>query len=114
MKREDLSLLSKDEKSILNMIAGQLLCAVAERHEYLETEIKAVCEDEEFKAKGKTVIRDGWKSVERLTKGKLAAGNDNENKDIVLPEVNESDVLYPAAASISEHYTSPPKAFTDE
>lgn len=110
--KQDLSKLSKEELDVLKLIAQQLLCATGEKHEYLETEIIVSCADEEFKAKGKTVLAEGWKAVEAAYKGSLKA-KDKEKEDKVLPAVKEGCIYHPAS-SISEHFTSPPKAYSED
>lgn len=110
--KQDLPKLSKEELDVLKLIAQQLLCATGEKHEYLETEVIVSCAGEEFKAKGKTVLAEGWKAVEAAYKGSLKA-KDKEKEDKVLPAVTEGSIYHPAS-SISEHFTSPPKAYSED
>ena len=70
------------------------------------------CAGQEFKAKGKTVISEGWKAIEAAYKGSLRE-KDKEAEERVLPPVKEGSVFRPAA-SISEHFTSPPKAYSED
>ena len=63
--REDLSALPAGEMSILRLIAARLLCAVGEPYRYAETVLTTICAGEEFSAKGKVVLDEGWKSIER-------------------------------------------------
>ena len=63
--RADLSALPAGEMSILRLIAAQLLCAVGEPYRYAETVLTTICAGEEFSAKGKVVLDEGWKSIER-------------------------------------------------
>lgn len=108
--KQDLSKLSKEELDVLKLIAQQMLCATSQKHEYLETEVIVSCAGQEFKAKGKTVLEDGWKAVETAYKGSLKA---KEKEERVLPPVKEGRVFHPVAA-ISEHFTSPPKAYSED
>lgn len=110
--KQELSKLSKEELDVLNLIAQQVLCATGQKHEYLETEIIVTCAGQEFKAKGKTVLEEGWKAIETAYKGSLKA-KDKEKEERVLPPVKEGSVFHPAA-SISEHFTSPPKAYSED
>lgn len=105
--KQDLSKLSKEETNVLKLISQQMLCATGARHEYLETEVAVTCAGQEFKAKGKTVLVEGWKAVEAAYKGSFKA-KDKEKEERVLPPVKEGSVFHPAA-SISEHFTSPPR-----
>ena len=110
--KQDLSKLSKEEMDVLKLISQQMLCATGARHEYLETEVAVTCAGQEFKAKGKTVLVEGWKAVEAAYKGNFKA-KDKEKEERVLPTVKEGSVFHPAA-SISEHFTSPPKAYSED
>ena len=112
IEKQDLTKLSKDELAVLKLIAQQVLCATGQKHEYLETEVIVTCAGEEFKAKGKTVIAEGWKAVDAAYKGSLRE-KDKETEECVLPPVEEGSVFRPAA-SISEHFTSPPKAYSED
>ena len=114
IEKQDLSGLSKEETDILKLISFNMLCAVGTRHEYLETEIKAVCEDEEYRAKGRTVTSPGWKAVERVTKDTLRRKAEKGEKEATLPDVREEQRFFPVAASLSEHYTQPPKPFSED
>ena len=112
IEKQDLTKLSKDEVAVLKLIAQQMLCASGQKHEYLETEVIVSCAGEEFKAKGKTVIAEGWKAIEATYKGSLRE-KDKEAEERVLPPVKEGSTFRPAA-SISEHFTSPPKAYSED
>ena len=114
IEKQDLSGLSKEETDILKLISFNMLCAVGTRHEYLETEIKAVCEGEEYRAKGRTVTSPGWKAIERVTKDTLRRKAEKGEKEATLPDVREEQRFFPVAASLSEHYTQPPKPFSED
>ena len=114
IEKQDLRSLSKEETDILKLISFNMLCAVGTRHEYLETEIKTICEGEEFSAKGKTVISPGWKVTEAVTKNTLRRKEEKAEKEVVLPEVNEGQRIFPVTASLTEHFTQPPKAFNED
>ena len=91
----------------------RLLCATGEKHTYAETQITLSCEGYVFKTKGKTVVQNGWKAIEELFKASLKT---KEKDDLVksLPEVNEGDVLDGVSASVTEHFTTPPKQYTED
>ena len=61
---QDIGELPQSEQKILSLIGMRLLAATGEKHLYDETRITVLCEGYEFKAKGKTVVQDGWKSIE--------------------------------------------------
>lgn len=105
----DLSGLPKGEDAILQLIATRLFIAVGEQHRYAETIIELECGGANFSAKGRTVLREGWKAF--VPKGK-ASGTDE--KRITLPEVLEGDNLQVNGMEIKEGKTTPPKHFTED
>ncbi len=114
IQKQDLSKLSQGEKDILLLISQRLLCATGEKQRISETEIKVECAGEEFQAKGKMVLDMGWKSYETEFRNRLKNKPKAEAKDVVLPLVAEGDVLRGALATKTEHFTSPPKQYTED
>ena len=109
MANADLAALPAGERNVLRLIAARLLCAVGEPHRYAETSIITICAGEEFTAKGKEVLEEGWKSVER----KVLADILNRKQELTaLPNAteNECGILN---AELKEGQTSPPKHFTE-
>ena len=109
----DIAELPESEQKILRLVATRLICATGEKHIYDETTLTISCEGSLFTAKGKTVVQDGWKGIERQFKATLK-NKEKEEPEAVLPEVTEGDIFQYVAASVSEHFTSPPKAFTED
>lgn len=102
--------LPEDERNILKLIAFKLLCATAQSHKFEAVSAKIICADTEYTAKGKTVINNGWKDIECLIKENAA-----ENEVISLPEtLAEGLELKVSSAEVSEHWTSPPKHYTED
>ena len=113
LEKQDLTELPESEQKIIRLIAMRLLSATGEKHIYDETSVTLTCEGFEFKAKGKTVVQDGWKSVERCFKETLKS-KEKDEPERSLPSLNEKDILSSVDASITEHYTSPPKPYTED
>ena len=65
MANADLSALPAGEQSVLRMIVARLLAAVSEPHRYAETAVELSCAGTVFSAKGKEILDDGWKTMER-------------------------------------------------
>ena len=82
MANADLAALPAGERNILRLIAARLLCAVGEPHRYAETTLTTICAGEEFSAKGKVVLSDGWKVMERKMLGELLG---KQKEAVVLP-----------------------------
>ena len=108
----DLSSLPAGEVSILRLIAARLLSAVGEPYRYAETTMQFECAGQTFTAKGKTVLNEGWKAVERAVLGDTTEKG-NENLD-VLTEVQDKETLPILDAQLKEGRTTPPKHFTED
>lgn len=98
--------------AVLRLIAQKMLCATGARHEYLETTVIVTCAGQEFKANGKAVLTDGWKTVETTFKNSLK-DKPSEKEEAVLPPVAEGTAFPMAAAKLTEHFTTPPKQYTE-
>ena len=109
----DIAELPESEQKILRLVATRLICATGEKHIYDETTMTVSCEGSLFTAKGKTVVQNGWKVIEQRFKATLK-NKEKEEPEAVLPEVTEGDILQNVVSSVSEHFTSPPKAFTED
>ena len=113
LENQDLTELPESEQKIIRLVAMRLLSATGEKHIYDETSVTLTCEGYEFKAKGKTVVQDGWKSVERCFK-ETPKSKEKDEPERSLPSLNEKDILSSVDSSVTEHYTSPPKPYTED
>ena len=110
MLQADLDSLPKGEQNVLKLIIARTLMAVSKPFRYLETLLTTECAGEEFTAKGKEVLEEGWKAVER----KVLADILNRKQELtVLPNAaeNECGILN---AELKEGQTTPPKHFTED
>ena len=107
----DFSALPAGELSILRLITVRLLCAVGEPHRYAETTLTTICAGKEFSAKGKVVLDEGWKGIERKMLDDLL---DKKKEPAALPDVQEQSECDIAGAELKEGQTSPPKHFTED
>ena len=110
--RADLSSLPVGEASILRLIAARLLSAVGEPYRYAETTVQFECAGQTFTAKGRTVLDEGWKAVERAILGDTTEKVE-ENLD-VLTEAQDKKTLPIMDAQLKEGRTTPPKHFTED
>ena len=97
--------------SILRLIAARLLCAVGEPYRYAETVLTTICAGEEFSAKGKVVLDEGWKSIERKVLGDLLS---KKKEPAALPDVQKQSRYSIAGAELKEGQTSPPKHYNED
>ena len=108
----DLSSLPAGEASILRLIVTRLLAAVGEPYRYAETTVQFECAGQTFTAKGRTVLDEGWKAVERAILGDTAE-KVKETLD-VLTEAQDKKTLPILDAQLKEGRTTPPKHFTED
>ena len=111
MANADLAALPAGERNVLRLIAARLLCAVGEPHRYAETTLTTICAGEEFSAKGKVVLSEGWKTMERKMLGELLG---KQKESAVLPDVQEQSQCSVTSAELKEGQTSPPKSYTED
>ena len=110
MLQADLDALPKGERNILKLIIARTLMAVSKPFRYLETLLTTECAGEEFTVKGKEILEEGWKAVER----KVLADILNRKREFTaLPQVEESECGI-LNAELKEGQTSPPKHFTED
>lgn len=108
--------LAESEKKLLSLIACKFLCAVAAPHVYEAVTASFTCAGNEFTAKGRTVLCGGWKEIDCRFRASLKAAPDGDNvePDKELPELSEGQTFEDVAASVTEHFTTPPKAYTED
>ena len=113
LEKQNISELPESEQKVIHLVSMRLLCATGEKHIYDETSVTLSCEGYAFKAKGKTVVQDGWKAIEQRFKNSL---KDKEAADDgkAIPSFKENDIIQSVSASVTEHFTTPPKAFTED
>ena len=104
--------LAESECKLLNLVCSKLLCAVAAPHEYETVTAVFSCAGNEFTAKGKTVLVPGWKEIDQRFRSTLKADTEEEVLN-TLPKLAEGQ-NFSVTTDISEHFTSPPKAYTED
>jgi len=115
IEKKNLQELPIAEQNILLLICSKLLCATGQQHLYEATTVIVNCSDNTFTAKGKTILQNGWKVFDDKFKEqykKLTEQQDNDDK--ALPVMFENQVFENVNASISEHWSNPPKHFTED
>ena len=104
--------LAESECKLMNLVCAKLLCAVAVPHEYETVAAVFSCAGNEFTAKGKTVLIPGWKEIDQRFRATLKADTEEEVLN-ALPELAEGQ-NFSVTTDILEHFTSPPKAYTED
>lgn len=112
--KADLAALPETERKILSLVANRLLCATGEKHLYEKVKAELACGGYTFATSGKSVLKNGWKDFEDTFKRSFKTMEDKEQEDKKLPELSEGQTFDGVQTKISEHYTTPPKHFTED
>ena len=113
--KTDLSAVPEAEMKILSLAANRLLCATGEKHEYETVKAEFSCNGTVFTVSGKSVLKNGWKDFEAAFKRSYKTDKaDGENEDRKLPELSEGMSFKGVQTKVTEHFTSPPKHFTED
>mgnify|MGYP002562495655 CR=1 FL=1 len=118
LAKTDLAALPESERNILTLAGARLLFAAAEPHIFDTVTVVFSCADHEFTARGKTILADGWKELERRYRATLKAKPDpegDEENELVLdtPPFAEGQQFDRPAPKVTAHDTTPPKAYTE-
>jgi len=108
--------LPESEKKVMFLVSAKLLCAVSIPYEYEAVTAVFECGGYPFTAKGRTTLCEGWREIDRLFRSSLKAKDESEEtgEESELPELAEGQTFDVASAEITDHYTQPPKAFTED
>ena len=98
----------------MTLVCAKLLCAVAAPYEYEAVTAVFTCGGYTFTAKGRTTLCEGWREIERLSRAASGEQDEDAEPEAVLPPLAEGQTFENPAAEISERYTQPPKAFTED
>ena len=114
LAKADLAALPESERNILTLAGARLLMACAEPHIFEAVTVVFSCAGQEFTAKGKTVLAEGWKGLERrfmaTLKKKADTEDDEENAlSLDVPPFAEGQTFDNPQAAVTEHFTTPPK-----
>jgi len=110
----DLSAVPEGEMKILSLAANRLLCATGEKHEYETVKAEFDCNGSVFTVSGKSITRNGWKDFEAAFRRSYKTSEDKEKEDKKLPELSEGMTFEGVRAKVTEHFTQPPKHFTED
>ena len=114
IERADIKALPVGERNLLLLVCCKLLCAAASPYEYETVTATFDCGGYTFTARGKRVLAEGWREIDRIFRGSLKEKREDEDNGGVVPDFTEGQVLENAAVTITEHFTSPPKPYTED
>lgn len=114
--KQDLKAIPESEMKILSLCANRLLCATGEKHIYNSTKAVITCNNTVFKVSGKEVWKNGWKEFEDFFKNsyKTAEDKSDAEEEKKLPELREGMMIAVEQTKVSEHFTQPPKHYTED
>ena len=114
--KQDLKAIPESEMKILSLCANRLLCATGEKHIYNSTKAVITCNNTVFKVSGKEVWKNGWKEFEDFFKNAYKTTEDKSDaeEEKKLPELREGMTIAVEQTRVSEHFTQPPKHYTED
>ena len=113
IEKADIKALPVGERNLLLLVCCKLLCASASPYEYETVTATFDCGGHTFTAKGKRILTEGWREIERIFRSSLKE-KPEDTESGVLPDFTEGQTFEDVAASITEHFTSPPKPYTED
>ena len=114
LEKADVPALPVGERNILLLVCCKLLCAAAEPFVYEAVTATFDCGGHTFTVKGKQVLSQGWRAIQEVFRSSLKEKPEDEDAVGVLPALTEGQVFEPVTVSITEHFTSPPKPYTED
>ena len=114
--KQDLKAIPESEMKILSLCANRLLCATGEKHIYNSTKAVITCNNTVFKVSGKEVWKNGWKEFDDFFKNSYKTTEDKSDaeEEKKLPELREGMMIAVEQTKVSEHFTQPPKHYTED
>ncbi len=113
IEKADIKALPLGERNLFLLVCCKLLCASAEPYVYEAVTATFGCGGHSFTAKGKRVLSEGWREIDRIfrvsLKEKPADGDGG-----MLPDFTEGQTFDGAEVSVTEHFTQPPKPYTED
>ena len=114
LEKADLSELTVGERNTLLLVCRELLCAAAEPYVYEAVTATFDCGGHTFTAKGRHILSEGWREIDRIFRASLKEQPEDEAEPIALPDFTEGQTFDQVDASVTEHFTAPPKAYTED
>ena len=114
IEKADIKALPVGERNLLLLVCCKLLCASASPYEYETVTATFDCGGYIFTAKGKRTLSEGWREIERIFRSSLKEKPEDTDNGGVLPDFTEGQAFEKVEATITEHFTSPPKPYTED
>ena len=114
MEKADVGALPVGERNLFLLVCCKLLCAAAEPHVYEAVTAAFDCGGYSFTAKGKHVVSGGWREIDRIFRSFLKEKPADGDGGGGLPDFKEGQTFEGVEAAVTEHFTSPPKPYTED
>jgi len=115
LEKADIKALPVGERNLLLLVCCKLLCAAAEPYVYEAVTVTFNCSGHIFTAKGRHILSEGWREIDRIFRFSLKDKPEAEDGDAsVLPDFTEGQTFDGAEVSVTEHFTAPPKPYTED
>ena len=109
IEKADLSAIPTGELNILKLVLCRIISASAESYMYENTTAVFECGGYTFTAKGKEIVSEGFRTIEKLIYPKT------DNAEAVqLVKFYKGQLFAGAAPELKEKYTQPPKPYTED
>ncbi len=114
IEKADIKALPVGERNLLLLICCRLLCASANPYEYEAVTATFDCGGHTFTAKGRRILTEGWREIERIFRASLKEKPEDTESGGVLPDFTEGQTFEDVVAGLTEHFTQPPKPYTED
>ena len=114
MEKADVGALPVGERNLFLLVCCKLLCAAAEPHVYETVTAVFDCGGYSFTVKGKHVVSGGWREIDRIFRSFLKEKPADGDNGGDLPDFKEGQAFEGVEAAVTEHFTSPPKPYTED
>ena len=113
LEKADLHTLPVGERNLLLLVCCKLLCAAAEPYVYEAVTATFDCGSQTFTSKGKRILSEGWQEIDRIFRASLKEKPVDEDGS-TFPDFTEGQILDNAEVFMAEHFTQPPKPYTED
>ena len=114
MEKADVGALPVGERNLFLLVCCKMLCAAAELHVYETVTAVFDCGGYSFTVKGKHVVSGGWREIDRIFRSFLKEKPADGDNGGDLPDFKEGQAFEGVEAAVTEHFTSPPKPYTED
>ena len=113
IEKANIKALPLGERNLFLLVCCKLLCAAAESYVYEAVTTTLDCGGQFFTAKGKRILSEGWQEIDRIFRASLKEKPVDEDGS-TFPDFTEGQILDNAEVFMAEHFTQPPKPYTED